>query len=323
MDGWGDCNGLEADGCESDLANDPQKCGACGNDCQGRFCFESACVPRKVLAGSWWSAAVVRPDGMIRIWGKDGPGIPISWDAIVDFGPVVSIALAPGVNFRGLIALRADGTVATSAFPAPPAGLDQVVKIAAGGSTALALRRDGTVVAWTSALSSPVVTDLPSDLGEVIDLAAGEVHGLAVRKDGTVVAWGNDDYGQASVPAGLQDVIQVAAFGRASLALRADGTVAAWGIGKAVTSLPSDLDDVVQIAAGGFGGAALLADGTVRAWGDAAVEAVPPGLSNVVAIAGGGRQVYALRDDGSVVGWGSQGYPEFIPFPTGLTAMLP
>jgi hypothetical protein len=33
--GFGDCDGIDANGCETDLGNDPNNCGACGNACEG------------------------------------------------------------------------------------------------------------------------------------------------------------------------------------------------------------------------------------------------------------------------------------------------
>jgi hypothetical protein len=47
--GFGNCNGLAADGCEHDLSNDPKNCGACGRDCGRGGCAAGACTP-EVLA---------------------------------------------------------------------------------------------------------------------------------------------------------------------------------------------------------------------------------------------------------------------------------
>src|SRR5690606_277036 len=129
MEGYEDCNGQPADGCEIDLRSDPQNCGACGSDCQGRLCVEANCLPRRVLTTTELSAAVVRPDGKIRLWGNIAPGFGHRED-VLDLGPVVNIDLVPGSGFVGLVAIRPDGTVATLNFRAPPANLDQVIKIA-------------------------------------------------------------------------------------------------------------------------------------------------------------------------------------------------
>lgn len=83
------------------------------------------------------------------------------------------------------------------------------LKIAAGGAHALAVKPNGTVIAWGDDEFGQ--TDLPSGLAEVKAIAAGRDHSLALRANGTVVAWGKDDKGQTDVPAGLSGVIAVAA----------------------------------------------------------------------------------------------------------------
>ena len=73
-----------------------------------------------------------------------------------------------------------------------PAGLSNVVAVAAGGLDSLALRNDGTVVAW-GALSY-----VPPHATNVVAIAAGFAFDAALRADGTIVAWG-----QLTPPTGL------------------------------------------------------------------------------------------------------------------------
>lgn len=45
--GWADCNGNPADGCETNLASDPRNCGSCGNTCDllsGQPCLGGQCA---------------------------------------------------------------------------------------------------------------------------------------------------------------------------------------------------------------------------------------------------------------------------------------
>jgi alpha-tubulin suppressor-like RCC1 family protein len=72
-----------------------------------------------------------------------------------------------------------------------PAGLNNVVAIAAGGN---------------------------EDCG----------HSLALKNDGTVVAWGNNDFGQTNVPADLSNIIAISAGGYYNLALCSDGSIVSW-----------------------------------------------------------------------------------------------
>ena len=98
-----------------------------------------------------------------------------------------------------------------------PAGLTNVVAIAAGAFHSLALRYDGTVMAWGD--NSAGQTNVPPGLNNVVAVAAGGFNSLALKSDGSVVAWGYDSSGQASVPAGLTNVVAIAAGYLHSLAL--------------------------------------------------------------------------------------------------------
>ena len=226
-----------------------------------------------------------------------------------------------------------------------PAGLSNVVAVAGGGIHSLALRTDGTVVAWGG--NSPNAngqSDVPAGLTNVVAIDAGgyifdfggQVHSLALRADGTVIAWGEFGNGPVTVPNGLANVVSIAAGGDHDLALRADGTVVAWGVQAGV---PPGLTNVVAVAAGVSHDLALRADGTVVAWGyngwDASAPGptdVPVGLTNVIAIAAGCMHSLALRASGTVVGWGiyfsydpeSPGGERFDPvtIPSGLSNVV-
>lgn len=198
-----------------------------------------------------------------------------------------------------------------------PAGLSQVVDIAAGGnfwledsSHSLALKSDGSVVGWGYDHGGDNV--VPAGLGQVTAIAAGRSHGVALKTDGTVVTWGYNPHGGIEVPSGLSDVVDVSARGFYSLALKVDGTVVTWGSNfdgaKWVDATsPVGLRDVVAISAGRFHSLALKHDGTVVAWGNNTLGQtnVPPGLANVVSISAGGFHSMALKQDGTVVTWGS------------------
>ena len=109
----------------------------------------------------------------------------------------------------------------------------------------MALKSDGTVVAWGLKAS------VPPGMTGVVAVAVGWHHTLALKTDGTLAVWGDDDEVQCTVPAALNQVVAIAAGWDCSVALKNDGTVVAWGANNAGEStVPAGLSGVVAIAAG-------------------------------------------------------------------------
>jgi alpha-tubulin suppressor-like RCC1 family protein len=240
-------------------------------------------------------------------------------------------AIAAGGNHT--VALKNDGTVvawgynrygqvtgtptidSATASPVTLGGqiLSGVTAIAAGGGHTVALKNDGTVVAWggnnsgqvtgtptiadpSSAIASPVTLG-GQVLSGVTAIAAGGRHTVALKNDGAVVAWGSDYYGETTVPVAAQGgVTAVAAGGSHTVALKNDGTVVAWGYNfyGAVTGIPTTddaiaspvtlegqvLSGVTAIAAGGgtvalIGGVPLLPSLKVRPNGNELILSWP------------------------------------------------
>jgi alpha-tubulin suppressor-like RCC1 family protein len=133
--------------------------------------------------------------------------------------------------------------------------LGNVIAIAAGGNHSLALRSDGTVVAWgenTDGQGSYVgQSTVPTDLNNVVAIAAGEYHSLAVKADGTVAGWGDDSQNQLSPLSSLTDAVGVSGGGAHSLVLKTDGTVFACGGNQSgQCNIPATVSNVLAIAAG-------------------------------------------------------------------------
>jgi len=142
------------------------------------------------------------------------------------------------------------------------------VAIAAGSDHSLALKADGTVVAW--GYDGYGQTDVPSGLTKVVAIAAGADHSLALKANGSVVGWGYNTDGELNPPADLTNAVALAGGGYHSLALRSTGLLAAWGAGTNSSAsnpnhgqsvIPAGLGDVTAIGAGTYHSAAMIGSG--------------------------------------------------------------
>ena len=141
-------------------------------------------------------------------------------------------------------------------FRPTPAPVDlaapgNVVGLSAGSSYAMALLRDGSVLAWgnngNGQLGDGTVTTRATPgrvtgLESIIAVDAGYFHSLAADRQGAVWAWGSNSFGKLGQGAStikdsktpikvlqLDNVVDVRAGRSHSLALTRDGKVMAWG----------------------------------------------------------------------------------------------
>jgi hypothetical protein len=184
-----------------------------------------------------------------------------------------------------------------------PAGLSNVVSIAAGGFHTLALLSDGSVTNWGKYWDGGLgfeVLPLTGIFTNIVAMAAGENHDLFLQKDGTLLTWGLNHAGQGDVPSGLTNIVAISAGGDHCLALRADGLVFAWGRdnwGQAQTgNLSSNL---VAVTSGMDHNLALRDDGSLISWGrnDSGQSSIPSGLTNIIAFSAGKEHSLALIRD--------------------------
>jgi hypothetical protein len=195
-------------------------------------------------------------DGTVVTW--DEYGSP-SWGQAVPALPpgltYVEIAAGPSHSLArrsdGMVLAWGDNSYGQCNVPLLPNGLSYVA-ISAGGwenyfidnsyywetyygyvhpSHSVALRSDGTIVAWGSN-SYGQTTVPPLAAGTVYtDVSAGSDHTAALCSDGNLVTWGNNTYGQCNVtpaPAGLFYVGVEAGAGLTTARL-SDGSVLSWG----------------------------------------------------------------------------------------------
>jgi len=269
------------------------------------------------ISGGELHSLALRSDGTVFAWGAVGAsnGDQGSLDfgqAIVPPGLSNIVAIAAG-GYHNLV-LRSDGTVAawgagtndpsTSVNSAAlsfgqnvvPYGLSNVVAIAGSLNSSLALKSDGTVLAWGNNWYGQ--TNVPAGLSNVVSVSAGDYHFLALKADGTVVSWGASLSSGPIVPfPGLSNVVAIAANGNHSLALKNDNTIVGWGDNSyGVCFPPPQATNSIAIAASFDTSLALKNDGTIVVWGSNQFGelSVPNGLTNVAAIACGGLHELAL-----------------------------
>lgn len=125
--------------------------------------------------------------GRLAAWKRDGCFGPME-SALFDHLPQAADVVAVSAGSHHALALRADGTVLawgmrTESEPAMvPEGLDRVVAVAAGLRFDLALREDGSVVAW----SPRVLHRTSPDMKPAVSIHNGVTWGCARHADGSL-----------------------------------------------------------------------------------------------------------------------------------------
>lgn len=206
-------------------------------------------------------------------------------------------AIAAGNGFT--LALRIDGTVACWRYQYSqwdgssadfgscnlPAGLSNIVLIAAGWFHGIAVTANGDVFVWGSYVStdsdgkstlligSAYSTFFDKSYGKVVAIAGGAGHSLMLLDSGKVISWGpGTSYSQQSIPVS----IQLGGWARATaistnlnnnIALLDDGTVLVWGDNahgqlNVIPNLP-----YVSIVAAGMGQYAVAGARFLYSWG--------------------------------------------------------
>jgi len=231
----------------------------------------------KVAAGTTHTYAL-KSDGTVYAWGANGSGQVGDGSTTQRLTPVLVSGLGSGSGVTALsagdahgYARKSDGTVlawgnnssgqlgngsffgSTTAVQTSGLGSGSgVSSVSAGNLHSLALKSDGTVLAWgdntfgqlgdgtTTQRSTPVqVSGFGSGSG-VIAVSAGQTHSLAVKSDGTVWAWGSNSNGQLGdttttqretpvLVADSADFTKVTAGSSVSYGIKSDGSVFSWG----------------------------------------------------------------------------------------------
>lgn len=194
-----------------------------------------------------------------------------------------------------------DGSL--SAGPPPPES-PPYIAASAGGCHSLAIRQDGSIVAWGR--NDQGQLDVPEPNEGWTAVAAGGYSGLTnlgwsvgIRGD-SLVAWGYPTYTQ--VPQPNSGFVSVVANETHTLALRRDGSIAAFGDGWAhQCEVPEPNEGFTAIAAGGLHLPYSLGvrDGEIIGWG--IHPPLPVDNWGFTAVAAGERWAFGVRDPTATV----------------------
>jgi alpha-tubulin suppressor-like RCC1 family protein len=199
-------------------------------------------------------------------------------------------AYAWGYNISGMLG---DGTNTLRTTPVQVVDVGGFSSMAGGALFTVAVRPDGSLWQWGSALNHSTTPYRPQNIGSGFSaVAAGMSHAIALAADGSVWTWGTSNTdGQ---------------LGR---------TVQATASGNDAGTPVQVMTGVAKVWAGANSGYALKTDGTLWAWGangygqlgdgstvSRATPAQVPG--SFTRVSPGGEHVAALKADGSLWTWG-------------------
>lgn len=254
--GFDDCNGKASDGCEVDLVNNGDHCGACGHSCELGGCQARECLPYAVISDQ--SVGAITLDDQFIYWAGSNAVMKVNKDG----SGLTQIFASSGVGST-IFGMANDATSLywlTTTTTAPVTGIvTEMAKdgtglkmIASGFSLSYAFAADDKSLYWTTLGTAPAYTDhglmkINKDgSGLAALLTAADLNYYCVAVDATALYWtqsgslyrGNPD---GTMPVNLGAIRGCPVVGDTGTYFM--GTVALRKVGSAGTAV-----DVVPIA---------------------------------------------------------------------------
>jgi hypothetical protein len=159
--GFGNCNAMAVDGCETDLMTSSAHCGSCDRNCGGTACVGGVCEPTVFVSQDPFIASIVLRNGFIYWTNEDPPEIR---RAAIGGGP--SELVSPSTNTpwvlmadsAGIYWLALNGGPAGSVLKctSPPCTSPTVLATSALGSDSPTnSTSDASRIYWSASLTSP------------------------------------------------------------------------------------------------------------------------------------------------------------------------
>lgn len=336
--GWGDCDSLWGNGCESSLDTDVH-CAACDRYCDPiAMCAEVSDGQDCLCPLPYWYGLDCAGPGPIAAGGRHTCAIKLD-GTVACYGDNASGQKnAPGGTFTQLAAgvgttcgLRSDGTVECwgsndKGQATPPSG--SFAQVTVSSINTCGLKANGDVICWGASQTDPGGTDehgqgLPP-AEKFRQISAAPTHTCGVRTDGTVACWGQGtttgmcdqfiygECGQSDPPAGR--FIQVTTGLFHSCGLRPDGKVECWGGTTGKLNMPTD-ETFRVLSAGRYHTCGLTTDGNIVCWGSGTSVTSYPNFGQSVVPAGtyvgvgvGDLHSCGIRSDLTIYCWGDNTY---------------
>jgi alpha-tubulin suppressor-like RCC1 family protein len=279
----------------------------------GPACSDKPANKNTQTAAGGFHSVCIKDDGSVWTWGLNAWG-----------------QLANG-RMGGLDGWRENTSIPAPAKDAAGNKLSGIVFIAAGYHHTVALKKDGTLLAWGANSYGQLSDDTRDDrplpvqvkgangkgfLADIVKIAAGYHYTAAVKKDGTVWIWGHNGSGMWGQGGGGQLGDGTDGKGENRFILTPVQVKGPGGKGY--------LSDVKDIAGCARHTVALKKDGTIWAWGSNGsgqlgdgttsnnffpVQVKGPGgqgyLTGIKAVAAGVAYSVVLAEDGGVLAWGN------------------